>query len=481
MRCDDQPLIDAMLGAAGVAGLRVGADATMLAIGNEMQLRDWLPPEKPMPRTGETVGVVLQLMFEGADLARATEAVAERSARCDAPPQAVAGLGSRARQRGMQPRSFDLGLLSLNGGVPGEWLMTITETTAIRSLSVALEQARSAHDLALTVLATEPGALRALLQRAANDIASFRALLRQPARSQDALQDKLDRLLAVVEPLRQAAEALPMDAVATPLAQLGAQLTALRDRDSPSGDDLLPLALPLDAASTVVAAALSLDEQRRAVQATAPTRVSGRRALPWHEVCEQNCNELIRRAARRHGVLVGLRMRGIALVPESCHRIVELALRPLLRNAVRHGIEPPPDRIAGGKPAEGKITVTFNDRGAEGIEMTVHDDGRGFNLERIRAAAERSGLGSPEELAEIEPHRLVSFVFRRRFSTAGLDDEPAEDEGVAHLRQLLLRQGGTVSVATKPHRYTMFSVRLPATAIAASPITAAREARRAMP
>jgi signal transduction histidine kinase len=381
----------------------------------------------------------------------------------------------------MQPRSFDLGVLPQGGANSGEWLLTISETTDVRALSQALEQSRSAHDVALTVLGTEPGALRTFLQRTANDVATFRALLRQPARSQPALHEKLDRLLAIVEPLHQAAEALPMHAVSVPLQRLGTQLEQLRACESPSGDDLLPLALPLDAVSTVAAAALSLDEQRRPAQVSTPQRRYQRQVLPWHEVCEQNCAELVRRAAKRHGVLAGLRMRGIALVPESSHRIVELALRPLLRNAVRHGIEAPTVRIAAGKPAAGKITVSFNDRGAEGIEITVHDDGRGFDLERIRLAAERCGLGSQEELAVIEPHRLVSFVFRRRFSTTGLDEEPAEDEGVAALRQQLLRQGGTVSVATKPQRYTMFTVRLPAVAVAAPLITAAREAQRAMP
>lgn len=474
MRCDDQQLIDALLGTAGVAGLRIAADHTILAICNEMQLRDWLPPEKPMPRAGETLAVVLQLMFEGSEHARVEQALCERR-------EAISGVTSRGRVRGMQPRSFDLDVLPQLGAASGEWLLTITETTAVRALTLALEQSRSAHDLALTVLGTEPGALRAFLQRAANDVASFRALLRQPARSQPALHEKLDRLLAIVEPLRQAAEALPMHAASVPLERLGASLAELRACEAPSGDDLLPLALPLDAVSTVAAAALSLDEQRRAAQARSPQRTFQRQVLPWHEVCEQNCAELVRRAAKRHGVLAGLRMRGIALVPESCHRSVELALRPLLSNAVRHGIEPPTARIAAGKPAAGKITVSFNDRGAEGIEITVHDDGRGFDLERIRLAAERSGLGSHEELADVEPHRLVSFVFRRRFSTTGLDEEPAEDEGVAALRQQLLRQGGTVSVATKPQRYTMFTVRLPAVAVAAPLVTAAREARRAMP
>jgi signal transduction histidine kinase len=477
MPCDNQPLLDALLGTASVAGLRVAADGTIHSIGNATQLCGWLPAGEPPPCAGQALKSVLEPLFENHERARIEHAIEIRRAHTDAPPETLYNLISPVRPRGPS-RSFNIGLLPLADATPGEWLLTITETTALHSLSVALEQARTARDLALAVLGIEASALHAFLQRATTDIASFRTLMRQPARTQSAMHEKLDHLLAIVEPLRQAADALPIAAVATPLGQLGNQLAELLAKESCSGDNLLPLALPLDAASTAVTMAVLLDERRRTARISKPAWSIAQQSPPWHEVCEQNCAELVRRLANRHNVLVTLRMRGIAQVPESCQRVVELALRPLLRNAVRHGIESPMVRAAAGKPASGKITVTITDRGADSIEMTVHDDGCGFDLARIRAAAEHSGLGNREELVEMEPRRLVSLVFRRRFSTAGLDEAPTEDDGVAQLRQLLLPQGGTISVATKPLRYTMFSVRLPVTA-AAAPISAARRVRSA--
>ncbi|MDR2214321.1 MAG: hypothetical protein LBE59_00580 [Nevskiaceae bacterium] len=463
MHNDEQSLIDALLDTTGVVGLRVAADGVILDIYNEPQLREWLPASQSAPGLGHVLDAVLEPMFSSNDLSRIRQAIEALRTQADAPPELLYELISPTRRRGAPPRSFDLWLRALPGDTSGAWLLSITETTARRTLMLALEQARDAHGLALTVLSAEPGALRTLLRRATTDIASFRARLRQPARSESALREKISRLLALTDSLRQAAEALPMPALTTPLSHLGSQLTKLHEAESLSGDDLLPLAMTLDNAATVVTTALTLDEQRHAALAGTSARAFAQPA-PWYEICEQHCADLVRRTAKRRDVLATLRIRGIALVPESCHRLVEMTLPSLLHNAVHHGIEAPSARIVAGKPATGKISVTFIDHGAQGIEMRVHDDGRGFDLERIRTAAERSGLGTCDELTAMDPQRLVSQVFRRRFSTQGLNERPDEQQSVAQLRQLLLRHGGTIVVSTKPSRYTMFSVRLPAIA-----------------
>ncbi len=54
------------------------------------------------------------------------------------------------------------------------------------------------------------------------------------------------------------------------------------------------------------------------------------------------------------------------------------------------------------KPAAGQITVTFRDMGAEGIEMTVHDDGAGIDVDRIGRAAVTSGLLTEATLGQAQ-------------------------------------------------------------------------------
>jgi chemotaxis protein histidine kinase CheA/CheY-like chemotaxis protein len=63
----------------------------------------------------------------------------------------------------------------------------------------------------------------------------------------------------------------------------------------------------------------------------------------------------------------------------------------ILRNAVDHGLETPEERVAAGKDATGRIELTVARRG-QVVTVRCADDGRGLNLENIRAKAIERGL-----------------------------------------------------------------------------------------
>jgi chemotaxis protein histidine kinase CheA/ActR/RegA family two-component response regulator len=79
----------------------------------------------------------------------------------------------------------------------------------------------------------------------------------------------------------------------------------------------------------------------------------------------------------------------------------------LLRNAVDHGIELPEDRAAAGKPIAGTINLNFSRQGS-GIVVTIRDDGKGLDYERIRAKAiDRELIRADQQLTHPELARLV--------------------------------------------------------------------------
>jgi chemosensory pili system protein ChpA (sensor histidine kinase/response regulator) len=79
----------------------------------------------------------------------------------------------------------------------------------------------------------------------------------------------------------------------------------------------------------------------------------------------------------------------------------------LLRNAVDHGIELPEERAASGKPAIGTINLNFSRQGS-GIVVTIRDDGKGLDYERIRAKAiERELIRPDQQFTQAELARLV--------------------------------------------------------------------------
>ena len=94
---------------------------------------------------------------------------------------------------------------------------------------------------------------------------------------------------------------------------------------------------------------------------------------------------------------------------------IESPLNHLLRNAVDHGLEPPEQRLALGKPAQG--TITLEARHSAGmLVIRVGDDGRGVDLEQVRRAVVARHLASAPMAADMSAAELLDFLLLPAFS-----------------------------------------------------------------
>jgi len=135
----------------------------------------------------------------------------------------------------------------------------------------------------------------------------------------------------------------------------------------------------------------------------------------------------------------------------------------LLRNALDHGIESPQQRIAKGKPAEGKLRVSVSSEGSQ-VVMTVQDDGDGISVERIAASARKKKIVSEAELAAMGRDDILGLIFRPGFTSKEIITNISGrgvglDVVVANLRKLK----GSVQVETDEGKGTRFILRLPIT------------------
>ncbi len=136
-------------------------------------------------------------------------------------------------------------------------------------------------------------------------------------------------------------------------------------------------------------------------------------------------------------------------------------LEHLLRNSVSHGIEYPQDRVSTGKQETGRISL-YLDREATDVLITLSDDGRGLDIEAIRARAVKQGMINAN--AEISDDDLIQCVLLPGFSTA---KEVTQISGrgvgldvvVSEVKQL----GGSLEIDSQPGRGTSFIIRLPLT------------------
>jgi two-component system chemotaxis sensor kinase CheA len=135
----------------------------------------------------------------------------------------------------------------------------------------------------------------------------------------------------------------------------------------------------------------------------------------------------------------------------------------LLRNAIDHGVEPPDERRAVGKPPTATVRLAA-EHVENSIVITVEDDGRGIDPQRVRARAVERGMLSAEAAARLSDSEAVDLIFAPGFSTAAaVTDVSGRGVGMDIVRANVERLGGSVEVHTRPGQGTRFQLRLPLT------------------
>jgi len=142
---------------------------------------------------------------------------------------------------------------------------------------------------------------------------------------------------------------------------------------------------------------------------------------------------------------------------------LEAPLGHLLRNAVDHGIEPPEERIAAGKPAEAVVRVeAWHKAGL--LQIVVADDGRGIDLERLRAAVLARNLATPETAADLSEAELLEFLFLPGFSMkADVSHISGRGVGLDAVQAMARQVRGLAGVASQLGLGTQFQLQLPLT------------------
>ena len=133
----------------------------------------------------------------------------------------------------------------------------------------------------------------------------------------------------------------------------------------------------------------------------------------------------------------------------------------IIRNSLDHGIEPPRDREAAGKPPRGTILLKAQHSGAY-VLISVKDDGAGLNAEAIRAKAVERGIVPPgQELSDADINQLI---FHPGFSTAKtVTKVSGRGVGMDVVKREIDSLGGSVMVSTERGRGTEMTLKIPLT------------------
>jgi two-component system chemotaxis sensor kinase CheA len=201
-------------------------------------------------------------------------------------------------------------------------------------------------------------------------------------------------------------------------------------------------------------------DQRDLDKAAGPLEEGIRRArmLPFAEACE-GLERGVRDLSRAAGKEVDVAIEGGDVeLDRSILQGLRDPLLHLVRNAVDHGVEPPVERQALGKPRRARITVAAVLKGTR-VEITVEDDGRGLDLAAIAERARHKRMPVAEDPAE-----LARLLFLPGFSTVPLVTEVSgRGVGLDVVKNGVDGLHGSVDVSSEPGRGVRFVLAVPLT------------------
>ncbi|HEY5548505.1 MAG TPA: chemotaxis protein CheA [Coriobacteriia bacterium] len=173
---------------------------------------------------------------------------------------------------------------------------------------------------------------------------------------------------------------------------------------------------------------------------------------------------MVRDLARDLGKDVSFELDGVDI--ELDRTVLDEIVEPLvhlLRNSIDHGLETAVDRVAAGKPERGLVRLTAA-RERDRVLVSVADDGKGMDVERIWQTAVARGLAEPGERVGMTDDDILLFTCTPGFSTAEHATKVSgRGVGMDVVRAKVEQLGGGLAIRSRPGRGTEFVLSLPLT------------------
>ena len=186
------------------------------------------------------------------------------------------------------------------------------------------------------------------------------------------------------------------------------------------------------------------------------------RMVPIHDLFQKQIR-LVRDLGRKLDKPVELVIEGGGT--ELDKNVVDKLADPLvhiIRNSIDHGVEPDrKDRLAAGKPETAKVTLSAGYEGGQ-IRISIRDDGRGLNREKILAKAVARGVLPAD--TDVPGYQIDQLIFNAGLSTAEkVTDVSGRGVGMDVVARNIESLRGTVKVVSEPGLGTEIVITLPMT------------------
>ncbi|MCY2940717.1 MAG: chemotaxis protein CheW [Planctomycetota bacterium] len=185
---------------------------------------------------------------------------------------------------------------------------------------------------------------------------------------------------------------------------------------------------------------------------------------------------MVREVAFKLGKQINLQMQGAETeLDKTLIEAIKDPLTHLVRNSIDHGIESPDGRARANKKPEGTLLLrAYHESGR--VNVVISDDGKGIDLNRVKAKALEKQLLSSDQLSQMGDNSVLQLIFLPGFSTAEkITSVSGRGVGMDVVKNNIEKIGGMIDIQSEVNKGTTIHLRIPLTLaiIKALSITAA--------
>jgi two-component system chemotaxis sensor kinase CheA len=138
-------------------------------------------------------------------------------------------------------------------------------------------------------------------------------------------------------------------------------------------------------------------------------------------------------------------------------------LMHIIRNSLDHGLETPDERVAAGKDETGTILIAAEQANGQMI-ITIKDDGRGINAEKVAQKALENGIIDENQYAQMDTNEKAMLIFGAGVTTADkITDISGRGVGMDVVKTNINKLGGIIKLDTELGVGTTITIMLPLT------------------
>lgn len=345
------------------------------------------------------------------------------------------------------------------GGEVTQLLVTISDVTKSVLLSQQLkkieEDAAEQVGLVFNIIHVQPRELDGFINRMKQSLDDINGALKKD-RGLGSHLETLNEIFRIAHQIKGDAAVLGLDLFEKKLHQFETTISDLKRLPDLSGNDFLRLTVTLDGLFDTVEDVKQLIGRLAGIQ--------GQFDGAGVDHFQQGIEALCQRVSRRQGknVVINWDQFDGAKIPAQQYDVLKSIVVQLVRNSIVHGIEGDAEREALGKPSTAKICIKTEVDEKSQLHLSVEDDGRGLQIDRIKQQARVSGHWNDSEIDSWDEKKAVAAVFTSGFSTVTeVDEDAGRGMGMDVIKNEISKLRGKLGIATKNNEFCRFKLITP--------------------